>query len=99
MKNIAILGIMFLSLGAFAQQNSNIEAKQKEKVCVIQRDQAQQPQMNHRMITAPIQNAPNHAYIRAVRADNRKQAKRGQVRDQKMVVPLKRKSAEVKAKQ
>jgi len=99
MKNLAIVGVMFLSLGAFAQQNPNIEVKQKEKVCVIQRDHAQQPQKSNRMITAPIQNAPKHSHLRNSSKVQRKHAHKGHVHDQRMVVPMKRKNAQVRAKQ
>lgn len=99
MKNLAIIGVMFLSLGAFAQQNSNIEVKQQEKVCVIQRDHAQQPQKSNRMITAPIQNAPKHSHLRNSSKVQRNHAHKGHVNDQRMVVPMKRKNVQVRAKQ
>ena len=92
MKNLAILGVMFLSLGAFAQQAPNREVRQKEQVCVVKRDHVQEVQKSDKMILAPVQNVPKHAHFPN---GQRKQAPKAHMIDQKMV-PLERKDAHVK---
>lgn len=94
MKSLAIIGMMFCSLGLFAQESSSVDAPKKEKVCVIDRGQAKQ---SHKMKLAPMQKV--NARNTSVRCGKAKVIRRGEVKDQqRMVVPLKKKSAKVDAK-
>jgi hypothetical protein len=93
MKSLAIIGMMFCSVGLFAQQSENIDSPKKEKVCVIERGEAKK---SSDMKLAPIRKVD--ARKTSVRSGNAKIVQKAHVSDQKMIVPLKRKDVKVDAK-
>ncbi len=93
MKSLTIIGMMFCSVGLFAQQSSSVDAPKKEKVCVIER-----PVSNERvnMKLAPMRHVD--ARKTSVRCGKVKPAREAQAKDQRMIVPLKKKNVKVDAK-
>jgi len=91
MKSLAIIGMMFCSVGLFAQQQGN-DAPKKVRAYTIER-----PVSNKRaqMATAPIR----HVDVRKTTMKKKRYvvAKKAHVRDERMIRPLKRKSSNVKA--
>ena len=93
MKSLAIIGMMFCSVGLFAQQSSSVDAPKKEKVCTIERPVSNK-QVNMKL--APMRHVD--ARKTSVRCGKVKPAQKAEVKDQRMIVPLKRKSAKVDVK-
>lgn len=103
MKSLAIVGMMFLSMGLFAQQSSKAEAPQKEKdkVCVKKCEKAS---TCDKMVKAPIRQVDsrkssvrtgnanaiqNHRHVEAPKANHHQQ---------KRIAPLRMKSVQVDKK-
>lgn len=101
MKSVAIVGMMFLSMGLFAQQSVKAETpvKEKDKVCVKKCDRAQKC---NKMKLAPIRQVDTRkSSIRngkVHRKHTHVNSKKAHVRNRRMVVPLRKKSAKVDAK-
>ena len=93
MKSLAIIGMMFCSVGLFAQQSSSVDAPEKEKVCVIQRPVSNK-QLNIKL--APMRHVD--ARKTSVRCGKVKPAQKAELKDQRIIVPLKRKNVKVDAK-
>lgn len=103
MKSLAIVGMMFLSMGLFAQQSSEVEipVKEKDKVCVKKCDKAQE---FSKMKKAPMQK--NDARKSSVKSGNgqavKKQhlvnAKKVHAQKRQMVVLLRKKSVKIDEK-
>ena len=103
MKSLAIIGMMFLSMGLFAQQSSSIEKqeKQKDPVCVKKCEKAQKCD---KMVKAPIREVD--ARKTSVRAGNvntgpkhrNGKAAKAHVQNRRMLVPLRKKDAKVDAR-
>lgn len=94
MKSLAIIGMMFCSLGLFAQ-TSGTDAPKKEKVCVIERPVAKE---RTNIMLAPMRHVD--ARKTSVRCGNvkAKPVQKAHPRDSRMIVPLERKSVKVDAK-
>lgn len=101
MKSLAIVGMLFLSMGLFAQSaNDEGPVKKKDKVCVKKCDKAQECR---KMKLAPMQKVD--ARKTSVRTKNEKVVgkhqhltpKKAPVQKRSIVAPLKRKNVKVKA--
>jgi len=90
MKSLAIIGMMFCSVGLFAQQSGNIHSPKKEKVCVIDRAEVNR---KTKMKVSPMRKVD--ARRSSVRCGKAKIAQKAHMKDERMVVPLKRKNAKV----
>lgn len=86
--------MMFLSVGAFAQQP--VKVLEKERVCVMERDQVQE---SSKMKLAPMREVGPETILRTEsgKVQQRSQAKRAHVIERR-VVPLRAKSVRVDAK-
>ncbi|MFK7787062.1 MAG: hypothetical protein AB8B56_18215 [Crocinitomicaceae bacterium] len=93
MKSLAIIGMMFCSVGLFAQQSENIDSPKKEKVCVIERAEAGN---NVKLKLAPMRK--DDVRRTTARCGKAKVAQKAQVKDERMMVPLKRKNGKVDVK-
>lgn len=101
MKSVAIVGMMFLSMGLFAQQSSNIEPAQKEKVCVKKCENAKKCD---KMVKAPIRQVD--ARKSSVRIGNANVSRKHQHieahkvnhHQHRKVVPLKKKDVKIDEK-
>lgn len=103
MKSLAIVGMMFLSMGLFAQQSSKAEAPQKEKdkVCVKKCEKAQ---ACDKMVKAPIRQVDSRkSSVRAgngnaVRKHQHVAAPKANHQHRHRVAPLRKKSVKVDEK-
>ncbi|MDG1330746.1 MAG: hypothetical protein P8P74_00335 [Crocinitomicaceae bacterium] len=93
MKSLAIIGMMFCSLGLFAQESSSVDSPKKEKVCAIDRGQAEN-KTNIKL--APMRHVD--ARKTSVRCGKAKPVSRAFVKEEKMIVPLTKKNVKVDAK-
>lgn len=95
MKKIAIIGIMFLSVGAFAQQR--VQSNEKERVCAMELDQLQE---SSKMKLVPIGEVGPEKTLRmqSGKVQQRNQARKSHFIERR-AVPLRAKSlrADVKA--
>ena len=92
MKSLVIIGMMFCSIGVFAQQSGG-DAPKKEQVCVVDRGQAKEHKAD--MKKAPIQ--PVNERKVSVKCCKGKPAQKAEVQDQRMVAPIQRKEVGVKS--
>lgn len=99
MKSIALIGMMFVSIGLFAQQSSPAEAPQKEKVCV--KNCAAAP-VRSEMIKAPIRKVDaRKSSVRTGNVNKKPQhfgAHKAHHSHPMIVAPLRKKSAKVDEK-
>lgn len=93
MKSLAIIGMMFCSIGLFAQQSENVNSRKKEKVCVIERAEVDK---KSDMKLAPIRQVDSRKT--SVRSGKAKIANRTHMKDERMVVPVRRKNVKVDAR-
>ena len=101
MKSLAIVGMMFLSMGLFAQQSAKSESavKEKDKVCVKKCDRTQKC---NKMKLAPIRQVDSRKSSILTGNAHRKHphanSKKVHVQNRRMIVPLSKKSAKVNEK-
>lgn len=102
MKNLAIIGMMFLSVGLFAQQSDRTDLRKKEPVCLKNKEVSKQ--CCTKMKLAPMQRVDARksslrtGNVNAIRANGAADSKRVHVQRKQMVVPLRKKNVEVDKK-
>jgi hypothetical protein len=100
MKSVAIIGMMFLAMGLFAQQSSK-EVLQKEKVCAKKCENAQKCD---KMVKAPIRQVDARtSSVRtgdgnAIRMREHPETHKANRQHHNRVAPLKKKSAKMDEK-
>ena len=94
MKNVVLIGMMFCSLGLFAQQASNDCCPKKKQICIV--DRCGVNGKGAKMKLAPMRKVD--ARKTSVRTGNTKLIKKAHVRDERMFVPLQRKDVKIDAK-
>ena len=103
MKSLAIVGMMFLSMGLFAQRSSEVEipVKEKYKVCAKKCDKAQE---FSKMKKAPMRkvdarkSSVKSGNGQAVKRHGLGNAKKVYAQKRKMVIPLRKKSVKIDEK-
>lgn len=102
MKSLAIVGMMFLSMGLFAQTSrADSQVKEKDKVCVKKCDKAKKCD---KMKLAPMQRMDSKKTIlrvedgNAVRKHKHVNSRKAHIQKRRMVVPLSKKSVKVDKK-
>jgi hypothetical protein len=97
MKSLVTVGMMFLSMGLFAQQSSRAEVsvKEKDRVCVKKCDRAKK---DIKMKLAPMQQVDTRkSILRPMKVDRKHEdvnLKKADVQNRR-IVPLVKKSAKV----
>lgn len=93
MRSLAIIGMMFCSMGLFAQQSSSVDSPKKEKVCVIERG-AVDERTNIKLAPRRLVDARKTS----VRCRKAQPVRRAHVKEERMIVPLKKKNVKVDAR-
>ena len=102
MKSLAIIGMMFLSMGLFAQHSDRVDVKVKEPVCLKKGDVSKH--CCTKMKLAPMQRVDARkstlrtGNVNKIQKPGSINSKRVHVQRQQMVVPLRKESVVVDKK-